>query len=229
MSWTVGGKAATGTLVKISDNIYAIKIDTPIKAGQEVTVTFDRTTEGVIANFYMQLGFLKSVSLTTQPGGADVGDDGNLFNPANLTLKAQNNTATIQQFIRNPRTNPKDQAWFGPGYGDGKAEITAAPGDEITYLFKIQLPTDANGKYTNDAALLNAALKDISMNKPDDMTLVDLDTNGTKVQIDYATSPIEHRVNVNSLADLKDVALLSPLDTTNKTMMSKYRGCQSSI
>lgn len=217
---TVGGKAATGTLVKISDNIYAIKIDTPIKAGQEVTVTFDRTTEGVIANFYMQLGFLKSVSLTTQPGGADVGDDGNLFNPANLTLKAQNNTATIQQFIRNPRTNPKDQAWFGPGYGDGKAEITAAPGDEITYLFKIQLPTDANGKYTNDAALLNAALKDISMNKPDDMTLVDLDTNGTKVQIDYATSPIEHRVNVNSLADLKDVALLSPLDTTNKTMMS---------
>ncbi|MDT3393345.1 MAG: isopeptide-forming domain-containing fimbrial protein [Bacillota bacterium] len=214
-----GGTITTGTEADFNAGKFAFG---NVTAKATISVTYRMKVGTDKAQTITNSGWLTADNLegTTVMPNVTPEQKGIQFNDTILTIVPQVNHATIEQFIRNPRTNPTDQAWFGPGYGDGKAETTAAPGDEITYLFKIQLPTDANGKYTNDAALLNAALKDIAMNKPDDMTLVDLDANGTKVQIDYATSPTEHRVNVNSLADLKDVALLSPLDTTNKTMMS---------
>ena len=214
-----GGTITTGTEADFNAGKFVFG---NVAAKATISVTYRMKVGTDKAQTITNSGWLTADNLegTTVIPNVTPEQKGIQFNDTILTIVPQVNHATIEQFIRNPRTNPTNQAWFGPGYGDGKAETTAAPGDEITYLFKIQLPTDTNGKYTNDAALLNAALKDIAMNKPDDMTLVNLDANGTKVQIDYATSPIEHRVNVNSLADLKDVALLSPLDTTNKTMMS---------
>ncbi|KRK70773.1 hypothetical protein FD49_GL001476 [Latilactobacillus sakei subsp. sakei DSM 20017 = JCM 1157] len=219
---TVGSTTTDGTVVEGSTaNTYSIKIDTPIKKGEAVTVTFERTLNK--SGLYMQLGFLKSDSLTAKPDGHDLVPDGYLFNTAVITASVANNTATIQQFIRNPATALPGQAWNGPGFGDGKAETTGKPGDYVIYRFDITLPTDStSGKYTNDAALVNAAIQDITMNVPDDLALVSLEGYPDKqIQINYGGTIIRSAVS-DTLATLKGIALKSPLDVDKKVMV-QYR------
>lgn len=219
---TVGSTTTDGTVVEDSTaNTYSIKIDTPIKKGEAVTVTFERTLNK--SGLYMQLGFLKSDSLTAKPDGHDLVPDGYLFNTAVITASVANNTATIQQFIRNPATALPGQAWNGPGFGDGKAETTGKPGDYVIYRFDITLPTDStSGKYTNDAALVNAAIQDITMNVPDDLALVSLEGYPDKqIQISYGGTIIRSAVS-DTLATLKGIALKSPLDVDKKVMV-QYR------
>ncbi|AWZ42216.1 hypothetical protein LSA01_09170 [Latilactobacillus sakei] len=219
---TVGSTTTDGTVVEGSTaNTYSIKIDTPIKKGEAVTVMFERTLNK--SGLYMQLGFLKSDSLTAKPDGHDLVPDGYLFNTAVITASVANNTATIQQFIRNPATALPGQAWNGPGFGDGKAETTGKPGDYVIYRFDITLPTDStSGKYTNDAALVNAAIQDITMNVPDDLALVSLEGYPDKqIQINYGGTIIRSAVS-DTLATLKGIALKSPLDVDKKVMV-QYR------
>ncbi|WGI19030.1 WxL domain-containing protein [Latilactobacillus sakei] len=218
----VGSTTTDGTVVEGSTaNTYSIKIDTPIKKGEAVTVTFERTLNK--SGLYMQIGFLKSDSLTAKPDGHDLVPDGYLFNTAVITASVANNTATIQQFIRNPATALPGQAWNGPGFGDGKAETTGKPGDYVIYRFDITLPTDStSGKYTNDAALVNAAIQDITMNMPDDLELVSLEGYPDKqIQINYGGTIIRSAVS-DTLATLKGIALKSPLDVDKKVMV-QYR------
>lgn len=145
------------------------------------------------------------------------------FNQTKLNVVPQTNRATIQQFIRNPATALPGQAWNGPGFGDGKAETTGKPGDYVSYRFDITLPTDStSGKYTNDAALVNAAIQDITMNVPDDLALVSLEGYPDKqIQISYGGTIIRSAVS-DTLATLKGIALKNPLDADKKVMV-QYR------
>ncbi|KRM24414.1 hypothetical protein FC90_GL000555 [Latilactobacillus graminis DSM 20719] len=199
---TVGGKAGKGTLVKTATNDYAIKIETPIKAGQDVVVTFKRTATK--AGTYGQTGRLKAESLTEQPT-ANATDAGNLFNEADITIKASKNTASFEQDILNATTNGK---WHGPMAND-EADVNAVPGDKVRYLFRVKLGAK------NTDALLKAAMQDIVMNVPDDMQLVDFDDSGTKIKITYGKEGAVNLTSPDSFADLKELNFKSPLGTAN--------------
>ncbi|MCP8851811.1 hypothetical protein, partial [Latilactobacillus sakei] len=209
------GITATAGTKKITLKNVALKKSQVLMVNYKMKVTADM--DGDVNND----GLLTANGFTDQTNTAAA--DKGKFNTTTLTLKKQKNTATIQQFIRNPATAISGQAWFGPGYGDGKAETTAVPGDEIMYRFDITLPTDStSGKYTNDEALVNAAIQDITMNVPDDLELVSLDGYPDKqIQISYGSTTVRSTVS-DTLASLKAIALKTPLDADKKVMV-KYQ------
>ncbi|EOR84287.1 hypothetical protein CUR40_01395 [Latilactobacillus sakei] len=200
---------------KITLKNVALKKSQVLMVNYKMKVTADM--DGDVNND----GLLTANGFTDQTNTAAA--DKGKFNTTTLTLKKQKNTATIQQFIRNPATAIPGQAWFGPGFGDGKAETTGKPGDYVTYRFDITLPTDStSGKYTNDEALTNAAIQDITMNVPDDLELVSLDGYPDKqIQITYGSTIVRSTVS-DTLASLKAIALKTPLDTDKKVMV-QYR------
>ncbi|MEJ1299786.1 hypothetical protein QY880_05325 [Latilactobacillus sakei] len=157
---TAGGTAVPTANVTMSDGTTAgtKKItlkNVALKKSQVLMVNYKMKITADMDGDVNNDGLLTANGFTDQTNTAAA--DKGKFNATTLTLKKQKNTATIQQFIRNPATAIPGQAWFGPGYGDGKAETTAVPGDEIMYRFDITLPTDStSGKYTNDEALVNA-------------------------------------------------------------------------
>ena len=212
---TVGSTTTDGTIVEGSTpGVYSIKIDTPIKKGETVTVTFERTAnkKGV----YMQNGFLKAASLTAAPAGHNLVPDGYMFNFAVINVAEANNTATIQQFIKN--RNTANETWKGPGIGDDKAETSGVPGNIIDYKFKITPGAK------NTADLLATALKDIAMKESGGMTLVNPEgsvdnTKQVKITVD-GSQPIYIGGNpISNNAELNDV--FTPL-TKGKGMTIEY-------
>ncbi|MFL2081219.1 WxL domain-containing protein [Latilactobacillus sakei] len=223
---TAGGTAVPTANVTMSDGTTAgtKKItlkNVALKKSQVLMVNYKMKVTADMDGDVNNDGLLTANGFTDQTNTAAA--DKGKFNATTLTLKKQKNTATIQQFIRNPATAIPGQAWFGPGYGDGKAETTAVPGDEIMYRFDITLPTDStSGKYTNDEALVNAAIQDITMNVPDDLELVSLDGYPDKqIQISYGSTIVRSTVS-DTLASLKAIALKTPLDADKKVMV-KYQ------
>ncbi|MCP8856396.1 WxL domain-containing protein [Latilactobacillus sakei] len=223
---TAGGTAVPTANVTMSDGTTAgtKKItlkNVALKKSQVLMVNYKMKVTADMDGDVNNDGLLTANGFTDQTNTAAA--DKGKFNTTTLTLKKQKNTATIQQFIRNPATAISGQAWFGPGYGDGKAETTAVPGDEIMYRFDITLPTDStSGKYTNDEALTNAAIQDITMNVPDDLELVSLDGYPDKqIQISYGSTMVRSTVS-GTLASLKAIALKTPLDADKKVMV-KYQ------
>ena len=223
---TAGGTAVPTANVTMSDGTTAgtKKItlkNVALKKSQVLMVNYKMKVTADMDGDVNNDGLLTANGFTDQTNTAAA--DKGKFNTTTLTLKKQKNTATIQQFIRNPATAIPGQAWFGPGFGDGKAETTGKPGDYVTYRFDITLPTDStSGKYTNDEALTNAAIQDITMNVPDDLELVSLDGYPDKqIQITYGSTIVRSTVS-DTLASLKAIALKTPLDTDKKVMV-QYR------
>lgn len=217
-----GGVITTGTEADFNAGKLGIG---NVKKNTTITVTYRMKVGTDKAQTITNSGWLTGDNLegTTAIPGVTPEQQGLQFNDTILTIVPQNNRATIQQFIRNPATAIPGQAWFGPGFGDGKAETTGKPGDYVTYRFDITLPTDStSGKYTNDAALTNAAIQDITMNVPDDLELVSLDGYPDKqIQITYGSTIVRSTVS-GTLASLKAIAMKTPLDTDKKVMV-QYR------
>ncbi|WP_424348904.1 WxL domain-containing protein [Latilactobacillus sp. 5-91] len=205
------------TVVMSNGNMTGNSVDVASTVKKSFKVTYLMKIKTNETKTIFNDGNLTATRLDNTTGNSEA------FNQTKLNVVPQVNHATIQQFIRNPATALPGQAWFGPGFGDGKAETTGKPGDYVTYRFDITLPTDStSGKYTNDAALTNAAIQDITMNVPDDLELVSLEGYPDKqIQISYGGTIVRSTVS-GTLATLKDIALKSPLDADKKVMV-QYR------
>lgn len=135
---------ATETLGVVSDfNQGKVNIG-DVHQGDTMTVTYLMKVGTNVPQVITNNGDLTADNLTTKA-----------FNATELTIGKQNNTATLEQSIRNKSVTTDD--WHAPTTAKQTVETNGKPGDIIGYRFDI-VANDAN-----DGDLLNVKIQDIIM------------------------------------------------------------------